>query len=78
MVDKKETGWIEMRKILIISCIVIVALSSAVLVNQWINVLLNENPLWWIISAVSGLDIKMVFTVSLIIRMLICSILYFG
>ncbi len=32
-----------MKKILIVSCIVIVALSSVVLVNQWINVDNNNN-----------------------------------
>jgi len=35
---------------------------------------LNENPLWWVTAAVFGPDIKMAFTVSLILRMLICSI----
>jgi len=32
-----------MKKILIVSCIVIVALSSVVLVNQWINVGDNDS-----------------------------------
>ncbi len=36
--------------------------------------LLNENPLWWVTAAVFGPNIKMVFTASLILRMLICSI----
>jgi len=40
---KKEMRGIEMKKVLIISCIVIVALSSVVLVNQWINVSDNDS-----------------------------------
>ncbi len=39
--------------------------------------LLNESSLWWIISAVFGSNIKMAFTVSLTVRMLICSISVF-
>jgi hypothetical protein len=33
--------------------------------------LLNENPLWWVISAVFGSNIEIVFTSSLILRTLI-------
>ena len=40
---KKEMRGIEMKKVQIIFCIVIVALSSVVLVNQWINVSDNDS-----------------------------------
>ena len=41
--SKKEMNGIEMKKVLIIFCIVIVALPSVVLVNQWINVSDNDS-----------------------------------
>ena len=36
--------------------------------------LLNENPLWWIIAAVFGPNIKVAFMTFLILRMSICSV----
>ncbi|NJE25108.1 hypothetical protein E3E22_00380 [Thermococcus sp. MV5] len=34
--------------------------------------LLNENPLWWIIGAISGVNIKTAFMIFLVFRVLVC------